>query len=143
MNHEEKTMRQTYWVLKMTYGLVPIVAGLDKFTNLLVDWSRYLSPAMLKALPVGAETFMMLVGVIEIAAGILVLSKFTRWGAWVVSAWLVCIALNLIFGGYYDIAVRDVSMAVGAFGLAQLAALLEQKRAPVARAQIRETEARA
>lgn len=110
-----------YWALRATYGAIPIVAGADKFTNLLTDWSKYLSPVAQDMLPVGPETFMRGVGLIEIAAGALVLSpRFTRLGAYVVSGWLVAIAGNLLTGGAYDIAVRDVAMAVGAFSLARL-----------------------
>jgi uncharacterized membrane protein YphA (DoxX/SURF4 family) len=118
---EPKTETHTaYWVLRLTYGLVPIVAGLDKFTNLLTDWTQYLSPLVQQALPFEAHTFMMAVGVIEIAAGALVLSKLTRLGAYVVSAWLVAIAVTLLTTGHYDVAVRDVVMAIGAFALAKL-----------------------
>lgn len=107
-------------LLKFTYGLVPIVAGLDKFTNLLTDWSQYLAPWMANMLPFGPETFMMIVGVIEIAAGFLVLFK-TDLGAYVVSAWLVAIALTLLSSGHYlDVAVRDIVMGIGAFSLANL-----------------------
>ena len=109
-----------WWTLRLTYGLVPIVAGLDKFTNLLVDWKQYLSPAA-SHLPVSPATFMMIVGVIEIVAGCIVLSQHTRLGAYVVSAWLVAIALNLLTTGrYLDVAVRDLVMAAGAFALAKL-----------------------
>jgi uncharacterized membrane protein YphA (DoxX/SURF4 family) len=102
-------LEKTWWTLRLTYGLVPIVAGLDKFTNLLTDWTQYL------------KTFMYLVGIIEIAAGILVLTKFTRIGAYVVSAWLLAIVLNLLLTGtYFDIAVRDLVMSIGAFALAKL-----------------------
>ncbi|MBT1695338.1 hypothetical protein KK083_00530 [Fulvivirgaceae bacterium PWU4] len=107
-------------ILKLTYGLVPVVAGLDKFTNLLTDWSKYLNPDLLQVLPFDASTFMMIVGVIEIAAGILVLWK-TELGAYVVAAWLICIALTLILSfNYLDVAVRDIVMAIGAFILARL-----------------------
>jgi len=110
-----------WWTLRMTYGLVPIIAGLDKFTNLLVDWTRYLSPYALDVLPVSAATFMRVVGVIEIIAGALVLSRYTRVGAYVVSAWLAAIALNLLTTGtYFDIAVRDLVMAIGAYTLGRL-----------------------
>jgi hypothetical protein len=110
-----------WWTLKLTYGLVPIVAGLDKFTHVLVDWNKYLSPYAERILPVSGGTFMQIVGVIEIIAGLLVLSRFTRLGAYVVSAWLVGIAINLLTTGmYFDIAVRDVVMAVGAFALGAL-----------------------
>jgi uncharacterized membrane protein YphA (DoxX/SURF4 family) len=107
-------------VLKLTFGIVPIVAGLDKFTNLLTDWSEYLAPLVADLLPFSPGTFMAIVGVIEIVAGILVLVK-PRIGGLVVAAWLVGIAINLLLGGYYDIAVRDLVMAVGAWSLAHLA----------------------
>ena len=107
-------------LLKFTYGLVPIVAGLDKFTNLLTDWSQYLAPWMTSMLPFSPETFMMIVGVTEIVAGLLVLFK-TDLGAYVVSAWLLAIALTLLSSGkFLDVAVRDIVMAIGAFSLANL-----------------------
>lgn len=113
-------LSKSWLLLRYTYGLVPIVAGLDKFTNLLTDWSQYLNPSIAQMLPFGAETFMMIVGVIEIIAGILVLTK-TELGAYVVAAWLVCIALTLLLSGkYLDVAVRDIVMAIGAFTLARL-----------------------
>lgn len=134
----EKRTDAAYWALRITYGAIPIVAGADKFTNLLTDWSKYLSPLAQDALPVGPETFMRVVGVVEIAAGALVLSRFTRLGAYVVSAWLVAIAGNLLTGGAYDVAARDVAMAVGAFSLAKLA----EARAPASAAEARRVDAR-
>lgn len=111
-----------WWALRLAYGLVPIIAGLDKFTNLLTDWTQYLSPLVARVVP--AATFMHIVGVIEIVAGVLVLSRWTRIGAYVVGAWLIGIALNLVTTGrYFDIAVRDIVMAIGAFTLARLAEL--------------------
>ena len=107
-------------ILKYTFGLVPIVAGLDKFTNILTDWSQYISEGFAGILPFEPSAFMMIVGVIEIVAGVLVLTK-TKIGAYVVSAWLVAIALTLIFSWtYVDVAVRDIVMAIGAFSLAIL-----------------------
>ena len=107
-------------VLKYTYGLVPIVAGLDKFTNLLTDWKNYLSASMVNMLPFSAGTFMSIVGIIETVAGVLVLLR-PRIGAYVVMAWLAAIALTLIFGGhYFDVAVRDLVMSIGAWSLAKL-----------------------
>ncbi|WP_190808519.1 hypothetical protein [Flagellimonas sp. S3867] len=107
-------------VLKYTYGLVPIIAGLDKFTNLLTDWGQYVSAGFSDMLPLEAGTFMMIVGVIEIIAGILVFVK-PKVGALVVMSWLIAIALVLVFSGkYIDVAVRDLVMAVGAFALAKL-----------------------
>jgi uncharacterized membrane protein YphA (DoxX/SURF4 family) len=122
-------LNQSWWALKLAFGLVPIVAGLDKFFNLLTDWEQYLSPLVARVVP--ATAFMQAVGVIEIVAGILVLSKLTRFGAYIVAAWLVGIALNLLTTGkFFDIAARDVVMAVGAFTLARLSEL--RATAPVA-----------
>ena len=107
-------------LLKYTFGLVPIVAGLDKFTNILSNWSQYISEGFAEMLPFEPTTFMMIVGVIEIIAGILVLTK-TKLGAYVVAAWLITIALTLIFSwSYMDVAVRDIVMAIAAFSLAKL-----------------------
>ncbi|MBS1936271.1 MAG: hypothetical protein JST98_02110 [Bacteroidetes bacterium] len=107
-------------ILKYGYGLVPIMAGADKFTNLLTDWGHYVPTWMAGMLPFGPITFMMVVGVIEIVAGILVLTR-TLFGAYLVSAWLTLIAITLISSGQYlDVAVRDLVMAIGAYGLARL-----------------------
>ena len=95
----EKTIKefsQVQTILKLTYGLVPIVAGADKFTNLLTNWKTYLNPALAGALPFSSNAFMMILGVIEIIAGVLVLLKPQK-GAYVVSAWLVLIAVSLIY----------------------------------------------
>lgn len=128
----QATISKSWWMLKITFGLVPIVAGLDKFTNFLVDWGSYLNPMVTRLLPVSTSTFMMVVGVIEILAGALVLSRWTRLGAYVVSAWLVGIALNLITAGnHLDIAVRDLVMAVSAYQLAKLSEAREGARAAV------------
>jgi uncharacterized membrane protein YphA (DoxX/SURF4 family) len=115
-------------VLKYTYGLVPIVAGADKFFNLLANWEDYLSPSISKLLPFSATTFMSIVGIIEIVAGILVLIR-PRIGGYVVMAWLAAIALQLIIGQhYYDVAVRDLVMAIGAFSLAKLSVAFDGQR---------------
>jgi len=105
-------------ILRYTYGLVPIVAGADKFTNFLTDWPAYLR-GVESMIPIAPATFMIVVGIIEIVAGLLVL-RFTRLGAYVVAAWLVAIAVVLMLGGWYDIAVRDLVMAIGAYCLARL-----------------------
>lgn len=114
------TVNQLQRMLQATYGIVPIVAGLDKFTNILTDWSAYLSPAVKGMLPFDALVFMKIVGVIEIVAGLLVFFR-PLLGAWLVMIWLICIALELITTGhYFDVAVRDLVMAIGAYTLAQL-----------------------
>lgn len=107
-------------LLYYTFGIVPIVAGLDKFTNILTDWTLYISPGLADALPMDVSAVMMVVGIIEIIAGALVLAR-PAIGAIVVMAWLVLIALLLIFSGsHLDVAVRDLVMAIAAFSLAKL-----------------------
>ena len=105
-------------ILHWTYGLVPIVAGADKFAHILVDWNQYLAPVVTNIIP--AQTFMSIVGIIEIIAGLIVLIK-PRIGSLIVGCWLIAIAINLLLTGqYYDVAVRDVVMAIGAFSLYML-----------------------
>lgn len=130
--------RSAWWLLRIVFGVVPIVAGLDKFAGVLADWEAYLGPLARSLLPVSVYTFMKVVGIVEIAAGALVLSRFTRVGAYVVSAWLVLIALQLATTGrFLDVAVRDLVMAASAFALARLCEAREKAThpevAPVAR----------
>jgi len=119
-----------YWALRITFGLIPLLAGLDKFLNLLTQWDKYLSPTALKVLPFSGTAFMHIVGVIEIAAGIIVLIGWTRLGGYIVTAWLICIALNLVMLGSYDVAVRDLAMAVAAFSLAKLSEVRAEQESP-------------
>jgi uncharacterized membrane protein YphA (DoxX/SURF4 family) len=123
---ENRSIRSSYWVLRWTFGLVPLLAGLDKFTNLLTFWPHYVSPTFARLLPMSPATFMHLVGIVEVIAGLLVLSKFTRVGAYVVMAWLICIAINLVSMGLFDIAVRDLALAAGAFALGALESALSE-----------------
>jgi uncharacterized membrane protein YphA (DoxX/SURF4 family) len=127
-----------YRPLWLTYGLVPLLAGLDKFFNLLTDWPKYLSPTIAGLLPVSPQTFMHVVGVIEIAVGLLVLTRWTRIGAWIAMAWLILIAVNLVTLGLFDIAVRDLAMAVGAYTLARLAEMRQEHRVEAPAASLRE-----
>ncbi len=116
-----QTVRSVFNILKLTFGIVPIVAGLDKFTNLLTNWEQYLHPGLASMLPFAPHTFMLIVGVIEIVAGLIVLAK-PAIGGYIVMAWLTLIALTLLASGnYLDVAVRDLVMAIGAFSLARLA----------------------
>jgi uncharacterized membrane protein YphA (DoxX/SURF4 family) len=120
-------VRSVFNLLRFTYGVVPVVAGLDKFTNLLTNWEGYLSPRMVEMVPFSPDVFMMIVGVIEILAGILVFIK-PSIGAYVVAAWLTLIAITLLIGGhFFDVAVRDLVMAAGAFSLAKLSRLFDKK----------------
>lgn len=119
--NSNQTINSVFTLLKFTYGIVPIVAGLDKFTHILVDWDQYLNPAIADMLPFSPHTFMLIVGVIEIIAGIIVLAR-PAVGGTIVAAWLVLIALQLLAGGMYlDIAVRDLVMAIGAYSMTRLA----------------------
>lgn len=123
MENQAKTIKMVQTLLKFTYGLVPIVAGADKFTNLLTDWAQYLNPSLVSVLPFSAHMFMMIVGIIEVVAGALVLIAPQKAG-YLVSAWLVLIALNLLSSGnYLDVAVRDIVMAIGAFSLAKISSV--------------------
>ncbi|HMW12785.1 MAG TPA: hypothetical protein PKY54_11155 [Chitinophagales bacterium] len=121
---KNQSLASVYTLLKFTFGLVPIVAGADKFTNLLTNWEQYINPTLAGMLPFSGSTFMMIVGVIEIIAGIIVLIK-TEIGAYIVSAWLVGIALSLVIGfNYVDVAVRDLVMAIAAFSLAKISSII-------------------
>jgi uncharacterized membrane protein YphA (DoxX/SURF4 family) len=131
MTTTQPNLESLYRPLWLTYGLVPLLAGLDKFFNLLADWPKYLSPVVANLLPLPAETFMYAVGIIEIAVGVMVLTRWTRTGAWIAAAWLVLIALNLVTMGLLDIAVRDLAMAVGAYTLARLAELRQESPSTV------------
>lgn len=106
-----------YRLLHILFSMVPIAAGADKFTNLLTHWEQYLSPVVLNLMPVPAHVFMMSVGVVEIAAGILVALR-PRIGAPIVGVWLLLIAANLLMTGHYlDVMVRDIGLAIAAFAL--------------------------
>jgi uncharacterized membrane protein YphA (DoxX/SURF4 family) len=118
---EHRVVDSVWWTLRMSFGLMPLLAGLDKFFNLLVHWPKYIAPAFAGAIPMAPQHFMYLVGVIEIVAGLaMLLSPWTKVFAYVVAVWLIAIAVNLLGGGYYDIAVRDLVMAVTAISLARL-----------------------
>lgn len=117
----QQAIKPTLNLLKLTFGIVPIVAGLDKFTNLLTSWELYIHPGLAEMLPFPAHTFMMIVGVIEIVAGIIVLKK-PAIGGYIVAAWLTLIAVTLLASfKYADVAVRDLVMAISAFSMARIA----------------------
>ncbi|MGH9464599.1 MAG: hypothetical protein ACRD0X_03065 [Thermoanaerobaculia bacterium] len=120
-SNAETITSSIYRPLWLTYGLVPLLAGLDKFFNLLTDWPAYVSPLAAGLLPVSPQELMYAVGVIEMAVGVMILTRWTRLGAWIATAWLVLIAVNLATMGTLDVAVRDLAMAVGAYSLARLA----------------------
>ena len=117
----KEKLSEIYWPLRLAYGLVPLLAGLDKYTNILADWRRYVSPIARSMLPMSLETFLHIIGIIEIVVGLAVLLGLTRLGGLIVVAWLAAISLNLLLAGYFDIAVRDLVMAVGAYTLSMVA----------------------
>lgn len=124
---QDHRTEDAYWALRLVFGLVPIVAGLDKFTNLLTDWTQYLSPFAVRLLPVSPATFMGIAGIVEIVVGIGVLAGYARVFGWIAAAWLAAIALNLLTTGrFFDVAARDAALAVSAFALARLAPLHER-----------------
>jgi uncharacterized membrane protein YphA (DoxX/SURF4 family) len=111
---------QAYQILHIAFVLAPILAGLDKFSHVLVNWDMYLAPAIAKLSPIGGHGLMLVVGVVEIVAGILVAIK-PRVFAYVVAAWLLLIIINLlILPGYFDVALRDFGLLLGALALARL-----------------------
>lgn len=119
-----------WWALRIGLGVGPIITGIDKYFNKLTDWGMYLSPLVTKVVPVSAGTFMHIIGAVEIIAGLIVLSRWTKIGSYIVMFWLLGIVLNLITTGmFYDLAMRDVEIAIGAFVLAQMTAVREQQAA--------------
>jgi len=131
--NSERHLDSAWWALRIGLGLGPFLAGLDKFFNLLADWEMYLSPAVTRVLPVTAPTFMRAVGVIEMIVGLAILTRWTRIGAYVAMAWLVAIAVNLVTTGmFFDLAVRDLEIAIGAFALARLTEVREAGGEPEA-----------
>jgi hypothetical protein len=122
----DERLNLSWWVLRIGLGVGPIITGIDKYFNKLTDWGMYLSPMATKILPVSVPTFMHIVGVVEIAAGLIVLSRWTKFGSYLVTIWLLGIAMNLLTTGmFYDLAMRDVEIALGGFALSQLTAVRE------------------
>ena len=120
-----KGVESAWWVLRLGLGLGPSLAGLDKIfrTNLLADWPSYISPLATAVLPMSGDVFMQIVGVIELAVGLAILTVATRIGAWIAMVWLLLIAVNLVTTGtHFDVAVRDVEMAIAAYALARITA---------------------
>ena len=111
---------QAYWILRFGFTVAPILAGLDKFFHLLTNWDQYLPGVVANASPIATHTLMFIVGVIEIVAGIGVWLK-PRIFAYVVAAWLALIIINLLLiPGYFDVALRDFGLLLGALALARL-----------------------
>ena len=112
---------QAFTMLRTIYTVAPILFGLDKFFNILTFWPHYLAPVATQVVPVTPQAFMYGVGVIEIIAGLIVAWQ-PRWGALVVALWLLGIIVNLIvLGSFYDVALRDFGLLIGALALNRLA----------------------
>lgn len=124
MSQFDSRLERAWWILRIGLGLAPFLAGLDKFFNLLANWPAYLSPLALRVLPFSAQTFMHIVGVVEMIVGLAILTKWTRLGSYVAAIWLAAIALQLLTtGAHFDVAVRDVLIALAAWVLALLSAV--------------------
>jgi hypothetical protein len=118
--------------LRIALGLMATLAGLDKFFDLLANWDSYIAPIALQLLPFSPHVLMGIVGIVEFAVGITILAIRPALGAYVASIWLILVAANLVLGGHFDIAVRDVVIAVAAFAAARLFEVSETSVAPAA-----------
>ena len=126
----EQRLNSSWWALRIGLGLAPFLAGLDKFFNLLTNWRMYLNPLALRLIPVDPGTFLHAIGVIEMIVGLAILTRWTRLGAYVAAAWLVGIALSLVtMGTFFDVAVRDILLAIAAFTLARLTEVRQTTKA--------------
>ena len=130
MHGSSYTHQKTYntWLLlKITYGLLFVIAGADKFFNLIVNWEQYVNPILLETLPINLFTILVIVAAVEIVLGLLVLTKWTRKGAYGMAVWFLLIVVNLLaMMRYFDIAVRDAVLAVGAIALARLTEIKDE-----------------
>lgn len=112
--------RQAFLLLRTVFTVAPIVFGLDKFTNLLTDWTMYLAPVATSVIPLPAQTLMYVVGVVEVVAGLAVALR-PRFGSVLVAVWLLGIIINLlVLGSFFDVALRDFGLLVGALALNRL-----------------------
>jgi hypothetical protein len=119
---------QAYLTLRIGFAVAPILFGLDKFTNLLADWTTYLAPSIDRLVPGSAAAAMLAVGVVEIVAGLVVAVR-PKVGGYLVAAWLAGIIGNLLLlGDHYDIALRDFGLLLGALALARLATAFQPAR---------------
>lgn len=135
MREHNRHLNIAWWTLRIALGIAPIITGIDKYFNKLTDWGMYLSPLATKVLPVSSVTFMHIVGAVEIIAGLIILSRWTRVGAYILMVWLLGIVVNLLTTGmFYDLAMRDIEIAISAFVLTQLTA--ERNKSLVEREQV-------
>ncbi len=117
----DEKLNGVWWLLRVGLGAGAFLAGLDKFFDLLTTWSMYLSPLAERLLPVSPEAFLRAVGIVEMAVGLAILTRWPRLGAYAMAAWLVGIAVNLALAAHFwDLVVRDLEVAISAFTLARL-----------------------
>ena len=120
--------QQAFWLLRVGFTLAPILFGIDKFAHVLVNWDKYLAPQVADALHLQAHTIMYAVGAIEIVAGLVVAVR-PKFGGYLVAAWLAGIIVNLlVLADYYDVALRDFGLLIGALALARLATAFPDRR---------------
>jgi uncharacterized membrane protein YphA (DoxX/SURF4 family) len=123
----ERKIGSAFWALRLGLGATAFLAGADKFTNLLTDWGKYMAPEADQNIPLSRNNFMRAVGVVEMLVGVGILSPRTRLSSYAASAWLLAIAGNLWLDEDYDVAVRDVNMALAAFALGQLSGARDEE----------------
>ena len=126
----DQRLNSSWWALRIGLGVAPFLAGLDKFFNLLTNWKLYLNPLALRVIPVDPGTFLHAIGVVEMIVGLAILTRWTRLGAYVASLWLLAIALNLVtMVAFFDVAVRDILLALAAYTLARLTEVRQETTA--------------
>jgi len=125
---ESSPAHQAFRILHVGFVVAPTLAGLDKFAHVLTNWDQYLAPPIARLSPIGGHGLMLAVGVVELAAGLLVALR-PKLGAYVVTAWLWAIIVNLLLArNFYDIALRDFGLSLGALALARLATVFDRRR---------------
>ena len=115
----DKQLANRTTALQIAFGATAVLAGLDKFFNILAEWSTYLGPLVLNIVPVSADVLMRMVGIIEVGVGACILFAAPVLGTYAASAWLFAVAVNLLTAGHFDVAVRDVVLSVAALSLAR------------------------
>src|SRR5437016_8162873 len=129
--HMNDNVSAAWWSLRIAFFLGPFLAGLDKFFHFLVNWDQYLSPIAQRVLGSLSHPFMLLAGVIEMIVGLMIITRWPRLGGYIASIWLLLIAINLLTTGqYFDIALRDIGLALSAFGLGKLTEALAVRKVP-------------
>jgi uncharacterized membrane protein YphA (DoxX/SURF4 family) len=120
-----------WFSLRIGLGLMALLAGIDKFFNLLTTWTMYVGPLAEQFLPVTPDVLMRAVGIVEVAVGVAILTAWTRIGAYVAAVWLTAVSVNLLStGAFYDVAVRDLILALSAYTLARLTEVEAASPAP-------------